>query len=164
VSRTRLVAVAAVAGLLAGALVLGIGGRLAMRAVAYADPAPTRFTWIGTLQVLGAGAAWGAVTGPVLLVFDGLRARLRWTTGLVFGAVVMVLAVLGVGLVAGFAGRIVAPPVFILLTAVVFPMLFLAHGVLVDVLARRWRRFAEPLPRSKARYPETTGPDTEQRK
>ena len=43
-SRLRLLALAALAGLVAGTLVLGIGGRVAMRAVAYADPAPTRFT------------------------------------------------------------------------------------------------------------------------
>lgn len=138
-SRARLVAITAAAGLVAGTVVLGIGGRLAMRAVAYADPAPTRFTWLGALQVLGAGAAWGTVTGPLLLAFDGLRDRVGRATGLVFGAVDMGLATLVVGLVAGFGGRIVAPPVFITLSAVLFPMLFLAHGVTVDILVRRWR-------------------------
>ncbi len=142
-SRARLVAVAAVAGLLAGTLVLGIGGRLAMRAVAYADPAPTRFTWLGALQVLGAGAVWGTVTGPLVLAFDGLRARLGGATGLAFGAVVLGSAVLAVELVAGFGGRIVAPPAFIILSAVVFPILFLAHGVMVDVLVRWWRTWTE---------------------
>jgi hypothetical protein len=72
-SRGHRVVIAAVAGLVAGTLVLGVGGRLAMRAIAYTEPAPPRFTGLGTLQVLGAGAAWGAVTGPALLVLDGLR-------------------------------------------------------------------------------------------
>lgn len=146
-SRARGAAIAAVAGLLAGALVLGIGGRLAMRVVAHAEPAPPRFTWLGTLQVLAAGTAWGAVTGPVLLAFDGLRAHWRWATGLMFGAVVLGLAALVVGSVVGLGGRIVAPPAFIILSAVVFPILFLAHGVVVDLLVRRWRR-ADAAPRT----------------
>lgn len=139
-SRGHRVVIAAVAGLVAGTLVLGVGGRLAMRAIAYTEPAPPRFTWLGTLQVLGAGAAWGAVTGPALLVLDGLRARWHWATGLVFGAVVLGLAALFVGSVLGFGGRIVAPPAFIILSAVVFPILFLAHGVMVNLAVRRWQR------------------------
>ena len=73
----------------------------------------------------------------MVLAFDGLRAR--WAAGLMFGTVVLGSAILAVGLVAGFGGRIVAPPVFIILSAVGFPILFLAHGVMVDVLVRRWR-------------------------
>ncbi len=138
--RARVVAIAAMAGFLAGTLVLGIGGRLAMRVVAYTDPAPTRFTLAGALQVIGAGAAWGTVTGPLLLALDGMHLRWRWASGLIFGAVVLGLATLAVGLVAGFGTGIDAPPAFVLLSAVVFPILFLTHGVLVDVLVGRWRR------------------------
>jgi hypothetical protein len=117
-----------------------------MRVVAYAEPAPPRFTWVGTLQVLGAGAAWGILTGPLLLAFDGFRARSYWVTGLVFGAVVLGLAALVVGLVVGFGGQIVAPPVFIILSTVFFLILFLAHGMVVEGLVRRWRKLDAPVP------------------
>ncbi len=155
--RGHRVAIAALAGLVAGTLVLGVGGRLAMRAVAYTEPAPPRFTWLGTLQVLGAGAAWGTVTGPVLLVFDGLRARRHWAAGPVFGAVVLGLAALVVGAVLGFGGRIVAPPAFIILSAVVFLALFLAHGVMVDLLVSRWQRSQRPS--SEAAVEHANAPD-----
>ncbi|MHC4710631.1 MAG: hypothetical protein ACYTA3_09445 [Planctomycetota bacterium] len=149
-SRAHRVAIAAAAGLVAGTVVLGVGGRLLMRAVAYTDPAPARFTWLGTLGVLGAGAAWGTVTGPVLLLFDMLRAGWQWARGIVFGTVVLGLAALAVGSIVGFGGPILAPPAFIILSAVAFPLLFLAHGVLVDVLVRRWLRPKPPARSSPA--------------
>lgn len=145
-SRTRNIAIATVAGLVVGTLVLGIGGRLAMRAVAFTEPAPPRFTWLGTLQVLAAGAVWGALTGPLLLAFDRIRGRLHWFTGLVFGAMVLGLAVVAVGLVVGFTSQIVAPAMFIVLSVVLFLTLFLAHGLVVDLLVRRWRRLDGPIP------------------
>lgn len=137
-SRARRVALAALVGFLAGSVMLGLGGRLAMRAVAYTEPAPPRFTWLGTLQVVAAGAVWGGLTGPVLLAFDSVRARWRWITGLAFGAVVLGLAALVVALAVGRGGQVVAPPAFIILSAVLFPILFLVHGMVVDVLVTRW--------------------------
>lgn len=137
-AKTRRVLIAAMAGLLTGTVILGIGGRLAMRVVSYTDPAPARFTLLGTLGVLVAGAAWGTVTGPVVLLFDKSRASWKWAPGLLFGAVVLGLAALAVGSTVGFGGPIVAPHAFIILSAVMFPLLFLAHGVMVDVLVRRW--------------------------
>jgi hypothetical protein len=68
---------------------------------------------------------------------------------MVFGTVVLGLAALAVASVLGFGGRIVAPPAFIVLSAVVFPILFLAHGVIVDVLVRRWLRVDSAAPSSE---------------
>lgn len=128
------------AGLVAGFLVLGVGGRIAMRLTAFTAPEPPQLTVAGTAQVLLAGAAWGAVTAPLLLLMDGLRPRLRWGVGLIFGVLVLVLAGLAVGLVLGMSGRIVAPPAFIVLSAVLFPGLFVLHGVGTDWLLHWWMR------------------------
>jgi hypothetical protein len=125
------------AGLLGGLVVLGVGGRIAMRIVAYTTPEPERFTLTGTLTVLGVGAAWGALTAPLLLLArPSLRDR-QWL-GPAFGAVVLGLALVLPGLALLSGGRLVAPAAFIVASAILFPALFLLHGTLVVWLARRW--------------------------
>jgi len=125
------------AGLASGLLILGVGGRIAMRVVAYTASDPLRFTLGGTLQVVALGAAWGGLTGPILLLLARLpRSRRRWT-GPLFGTIVLGLAVLIVGTVLGFEGRIVAPPAFIALSAVLFPLLFVLHGITTAWLTAR---------------------------
>ncbi len=54
---------ALLAGTVAGVLVLGVGGRLAMRALAWAAGQPPEFSVAGSLEVLTAGAWRGAVGG-----------------------------------------------------------------------------------------------------
>lgn len=131
-------ATALFAGLVSGFLVLGIGGRIAMRLIAYTSTAPLELTLGGILVVLGAGAAWGALTAPLLLLLERLRPRIGWCVGLVFGASVLLLAVVAFVVVQGTEG-IVAPPAFILLSAVLFPALFLGHGLVVQALMVHWR-------------------------
>ena len=132
------------AGLLAGMLILGLGGRLVMRILAYTTLTPPRFTAAGSLQVLAAGTAWGGVTAPLWLLLERLRSpRLR---GLAFGALVLGLAAIGFAVLAAVSGPLVAPLVFRLLGAFLFVLLFLGHGWLVDWLATRWAR-GQPGPR-----------------
>ncbi len=127
------------AGLLAGFLVLGVGGRVAMRLAAYTTPEPPELTLAGTLQVILAGTIWGGVTAPLLLSLGGLRSAARWSVGPALGLLTLGLAVLAVASLAGFGGRIVAPPAFIVLSAALFPGLFVLHGIVVDRLATRWQ-------------------------
>lgn len=128
------------AGLLSGLVVLGVGGRLAMRVVAYTGAEPPEFTLSGTGQVLLVAAGWGALTAPLLLPLEPLRRRHVRAIGPVFGLAVMTLAGLTIVLVTD--GRIVAPPAFILSSALLFPLLFVVHGTVVGSLARRWRAWA----------------------
>lgn len=130
--------ISAVAGLVAGFFVLGTAGRILMRLLAFTTPEDPRFTLLGTLQIIGLGAVWGMVTGPLVLL---ARARLdnECVTGSVFGLVVFVLAAVPFAFFSGFTGRIVAPPLFLWLGAITFPLLFVLHGVTVNSLVSRSR-------------------------
>lgn len=122
----------ALAGLACGLLILGASGRLLMRALTLTLVEPPRFSWRGTLLVLASGAVWGAVTGPLLLP---IRAAIgsRPGAGAAFGAASLLLAGI-VFLAAGGAGDIEAPPLFLLLSGLSFPALFLVFGLAVDRL------------------------------
>ena len=58
-----------------GTLILGVGGRLAMRVIAMATTGATGFSFGGTMTVVFLGAASGAVTGAILWVTRALLGR-----------------------------------------------------------------------------------------
>jgi hypothetical protein len=124
------------AGFLAGFLVLGLGGRVVMRILAYTTPAAPRFTIAGTLQVIALGAIWGGLTAPVWQLLSSLPSR--WIRVVTYGSVALGLAGLALALLATFGGRVVAPLGFLVLGAVLFPLLFLAHAGLLEWLVTRW--------------------------
>ena len=126
----------AIAGFVSGLLVLGIGGRVLMRALASFTPEDPRYTWIGTLQIVGMGAAWGFSTGPLILMTKRTLQK-AWLIGPVFGLLVFVLAAIPFMIFSGFSGEIVAPSKFLWLSAVSFPVLFALHGLLVNKLHSR---------------------------
>jgi len=126
--RDRLRDVAVGAGV--GALVLGIGGRSAMRGIAILSGAPPSFSFGGSLRVVLLGALAGLVGGLLLL---GLRALLpkRWLIQtLLF--YVMILLITLVGLRPIDAQRLM-----------LFLPLVLAYGFLVRTLTRRRRPVSE---------------------
>ncbi len=125
----------AMAGLASGLVVLGIGGRLLMRLLAVVTPEDPHFTWSGTLEVLAIGAAWGLLTGPLILVL-GTRLRRPHLIGPVFGLVAFGLALVPFLLFSGFGGPIVAPPALLWLGALTFPALFVLHGMAAQALGR----------------------------
>ncbi len=135
---TRRIGVALVVGLVTGFVILGIGGRVAMRVTAYAITASPKMTVSGTLLVLGIGSVWGCVTAPFLILFEGVGPRTRQYAGLILGLVSLLLSVLVFALVGGFVGGIVAPPLFIVLGVALFTTLFLVYGVAVQALVTRW--------------------------
>lgn len=65
---------AALAGAATGTIVLGIGGRLAMRLAGLLGGRAPVFSWGGSLEVLAAGARYGAAGGLLWVAV----AR-RWT-------------------------------------------------------------------------------------
>src|SRR6266550_1418097 len=72
---------AVLAGAAVGTLVLGVGGRMVMRAIAQVTEQGVYFTLGGSMTVIGAGAAFGAVGGTLFVLsrwlFTDLR-LLRW--------------------------------------------------------------------------------------
>lgn len=83
----------ALAGLLAGALIGGIGARLAMRVVALAVGSQPSFTFTGTMLILVMGAILGI---PLGLLYIALRRVWRWADGwlgLLLGMALLLLLV-----------------------------------------------------------------------
>ena len=126
--RDRLRDVAVGAGV--GALVLGIGGRSAMRGIAILSGAPPSFSFGGSLRVVLLGALAGLVGGLILL---GLRALLpkRWLIQTLLFYVIILLITLR-GLRPIDAQRLM-----------LFLPLVLAYGFLVRILTRRRRPVSE---------------------
>jgi hypothetical protein len=62
-------------GAVLGALILGVGGRIAMRVIATATTGTSGFSLGGTLTVVFLGAASGTVTGVILSVTRVLLGR-----------------------------------------------------------------------------------------
>lgn len=110
-----------------GFLILGVGGRLLMRLLAFTTPESPRFTWKGTAQILIFAAVWGMLTAPLIRPFRNFQ---RFG-GAAFGLTSMLLALLVIWIAFGFDGRIVAPAIFIAGTIVLFPLLFVFFGVVL---------------------------------
>ena len=108
-----------------------------MRFLAFVTPEPPRFTLGGTLQIIGAGAAWGGLTAPLLMTMARWRPRFAGVFGSLFGLVVMAPALVLFILFSGFGGGIVAPLPFIVGTIVLFPLLFILHGTILERINRR---------------------------
>jgi len=127
------------AGFVSGLIVLGVGGRVAMRVLAFLTLEESNVTLFGTLGIIAAGAAWGFLTAPGLLLLgtEGDPKR-SGSVGVLFGLFVLVPATLLFGAFSGFEGPIVAPRSFIVASSVVFPALFVVHGLLVVRLEARW--------------------------
>jgi hypothetical protein len=140
---TRRIGIALAAGLVTGFLILGAGGRIAMRVAAYAITASPDMTVNGTLLVLGIGSVWGCVTAPFLVLLERVGPRTRRHAGVILGLVSLLLAVLIFAFVGGFIGGIVAPPMFIALGVLLFTTLFLVNGLVVQALVTRWSPHAD---------------------
>lgn len=130
----RILLRAGLAGALTGALVLGVGGRMVMRLAALIGGGAPGFSWGGSLEVVAAGALYGAAGGLVWVV---LARRLRPPfTGLALGSVTFA----GIGLVSSAAQGAAAsmPRTPRLAVLALFLALCLTWGVVTDRVARRW--------------------------
>ncbi len=131
-----------VAGL-AGGMVLGVGGRLAMRLVAVGADLDPGFSWGGTGEVLATGLFIGV---PAALVFVALR-RFIPGPGVWRGAAFGVLLFLALVVVPPPAARSAASSVGRpLLTVSLFGPLFLLYGMVVERLRRRLSTQESPQP------------------
>lgn len=124
----------ALAGAVTGALVLGLGGRVVMRLAALIAARTPGFSWGGTLEVIAAGAMFGAAGGLAWVVIA--RRLGQRATPVALGPVTFA----GIGLVSdaaqGAAASIPMPGRLVALA--LFLALCVSWGVATDVVARRW--------------------------
>jgi hypothetical protein len=110
-------------GAVLGTLILGVGGRLAMRVIATSTSGNTGFSFGGTLTVIFLGAASGAVAGGIL---SALRAALgRWPAAQTITYWLLLVAITLRGL----------RPLDTLRVALFLPLVLLL-GVLLQVVTR----------------------------
>jgi hypothetical protein len=118
-------------GLLLGAgvglVVLGVGGRIAMRAIALAGNTPPGFTVGGTATVVLLGAASGAGGGLLYTLLHLLVPRPRLVRSALFGLALVLLTLRGL--------RPIQP-----LALNWFMPLALAYGAIVDGAYTAWYR------------------------
>jgi len=111
-------------GTATGALLLGVGGRLVMRAFALATGRPSGFSVGGTFSVILSGAIAGLVGGVILVGAARFVPVLLRFRGMIFGLLCYLLASPGF-----------RPPQ--LLVFALFAPIFLAYGVATIMLYER---------------------------
>jgi hypothetical protein len=111
-----------VAGALAGAVLLGLGTRVAMRGVALVEGRVSTWTLTGTLNVVGMGLVFGLLFALVWAVLGRRIPGNRLVRGLGFGALAAIIAS------PGLTPRRVS-------TFALFVPWFLAYGVAVSFFA-----------------------------
>jgi hypothetical protein len=83
---------ASLIGLLLGALILGVGGRIGMRYVGLAQGQAAGFSWGGSLTVVFMGAVWGVFIALLLVGIRSIRQLPQLGRGVVYWAIVLFLA------------------------------------------------------------------------
>jgi hypothetical protein len=126
------VLLALAAGALAGALVLGVGGRLLMAALVLLVGGQPSFTAGGSLTVVAVGTGYGAVGGLLVLLLLRRRPGGRLLAGVLLG-----LLLLGVAWLTSPVGRRAAAGRLALILALAVPT-FVVWGLLATVLLARW--------------------------
>lgn len=123
------------AGTIAGALVLGIGGRLLMAALVLLTGGRPGFTAGGSLKITLVGTAYGALGGLLLLPLRHVVGGRRVLSGPLLG-----LILLGVGWLTSRVGRAAASGSVrrVVLVAALAALAFITYGVATDALLARW--------------------------
>jgi hypothetical protein len=83
---------AAVIGLILGTLILGVGGRIGMRYINLSQGQAAGFSWGGTLTVVFMGAVWGVFIAVLLVGIRSIRRLPRLGRGILYWAIVLILA------------------------------------------------------------------------
>lgn len=114
------------AGLISGTLILGIGGRLMMRAMAIIGGLTGGFSWGGSLEVVTLGALIGLCSGAFMGINYPFSYKNKLIWGLLHGILaylmILVLPIGGKGAARGF-------PDLQLTIHILFGGLFLLYGI-----------------------------------
>lgn len=124
-------------GLISGIVILGIGGRLVMRAIAVMAGGSGSFSWGGSIEVVLLGAIIGICSGAFmgLSLPLAMRNKLIWSLlqGLLAYLMVLVLPIGGKGAARGF-------PDLQITIHLLFGGLFLLYGILAVILLLSFMR------------------------
>ena len=117
-----------VAGMIAGGILLGLGGRLAMRAIAIQNGSPRLLTPSGTLTVILAGIASGLAGAVLYLIARAVARRVAprhpWVRRALFGILLTLITLRGL--------RPVQP-----LSLALFGPLVLLYAAVIEIIALR---------------------------
>jgi hypothetical protein len=114
-------------GAAAGVVVLGVGGRIAMRAIALANNTPPGFTVGGTATVVFLGVVSGVGGGLLYTLLQLIVPRRRFVRSTLFALALVLLTLRGL--------RPIQP-----LALEWFMPLALGYGAIVDVVYTAWAR------------------------
>jgi hypothetical protein len=129
-------AVAAVAGLLAGVFI-GLGARVGMAAIPVANGGTPGFTLAGSFTVVLTFSSYGIALG---IVYEGLFRRLLRANGLAYGGLLMLsswypLAQAAVQQLTGQTAFIS----LVIASGIVVALMWLPYGLTLEALLRRWQ-------------------------
>ncbi|MEJ1222935.1 hypothetical protein [Sediminicola sp. 1XM1-17] len=127
--------IGALVGLVSGALILGLGGRMVMRLIAILGDLQGGFSWDGSMEVIALGMLIGLISGTIFALVLQFGHKKRPWTGLVYGILVfgsiLILPIGGKGAAAGF-------PKLVYAIYLLFGFLFLLFGWTMATLFDRW--------------------------
>mgnify|MGYP001321706265 CR=1 FL=1 len=121
-----------VLGVASGALILGIGGRIAMRGITVMSGGMPGFSWGGTMTVILLGALSGLAGALVLVGVRVVFPRRPALRGIIYWAFLILVGLRGLNSV---------DPQRLLL----FMPLILLYGITLQVLSCKVARVSEPL-------------------
>lgn len=135
-------AIATVFGFLAG-IIIGIGARAGMWAVAVANGAEPSFSASGTLRVVATFACFGIVFA---LIYEGLLRKILRRRGLIFGIIITLVALYPTS--ASVAQTLNFQPTAIsllLFSGVGAALMFVPFAVVLEMLLKFWHRRDEKI-------------------
>lgn len=125
------------AGIIAGTLIIGIMGRLAMRVIALMGGLRGGFSWGGTMEVVLLGLIIGAISGAIYALLQYYLFNNKLLTGALYGllvfAAILLLPIEGKGAAKGFPDLQV--PIYL-----IFGVLLTVYGVLLVFLLEKFVR------------------------
>ena len=130
------IAVAAVAGLLAGVFI-GLGARAGMAAVTVANGAAPSFTPAGSFTVVVTFASYGILLG---VAYEGLFRRPLRSSGLAYGGLLMLVS--WYPLAQAAVQQLTGQPTLIsiiIVSGIIIALMWLPFGLALEALFRRWQ-------------------------
>jgi hypothetical protein len=131
----KCLAVAAVFGLLAGVFI-GLGARVGMAAIPFANGGTPSLTLAGSFTVVLTFSSYGIALG---VVYEGLFRRLLRASGLAYGGLLMLSS--WYPLAQAAAQQLTGQPAFAslaIVSGVVIALMWLPYGLALEALLGRW--------------------------